>query len=186
MIILDKDEHVIFQVRQHWFIFFSHFITMFFLAIIPAIFLVIVYATPIEITSSGRSIYSLVTFFYIAWIFILWMIGFVLWTDYYLDTWIVTSDKVINVEQKGLFRREISILHIDKIQDVTSDVRGAIKTFINYGDVKVQTAGKQNDFIIRNVADPDTIREKLGEAIIKFKQNTSPEVNASKNISEVL
>jgi uncharacterized membrane protein YdbT with pleckstrin-like domain len=175
MIILDKNEHIVFQIRQHWFVFFRQFFLLFILAIIPTIFIEILKFLPIEIIFSGKSAASFVTFFYTAWIFILWIIGFIFWTDFYLDTWIITNQKVINVEQRGLFRREVSILHIDKIQDVTSDVRGMLKTFIDYGNVHVQTAGQQRDFIIRNVPSPDVIREKLSETIIRFKKEEKNE-----------
>ncbi|HRY30904.1 MAG TPA: PH domain-containing protein, partial [Candidatus Paceibacterota bacterium] len=154
MIVLDKNEHLVLQIRQHWFIFFSQLIVLLFLALLPLIVIEIIKLLPVEIISSGRSILALVIFFYSAWLFILWMVGFVIWTDYYLDIWFVTNTKVINIEQKGLFRREISVLHLDKIQDVTSDVRGMLKTLIDYGNISVHTAGQKLDFVIRNVPQP--------------------------------
>jgi hypothetical protein len=83
-----------------------------------------------------------------------------------LDVWIITSKKIIDVEQHSLFRREISIMNLEKIQDITFEIRGFIPTLFNYGDIKVQTAGAVGSFLIRGVPNPALIQIKLNEAIV--------------------
>jgi len=91
----------------------------------------------------------------------LWLLFFAIWIDYYFDVWIVTSERIINIEQKGLFTRVVSELELEKIQDVTTDVRGVIPTFLNYGHLLIQTAGERERFIFRNVPDPYTIKDVI-------------------------
>ena len=79
----------------------------------------------------------------------LWLYGFLLWIDYWLDVWIVTDERVINIEQKGLFSRSVSELHFYNVQDVTTSVRGVIPTLLNYGDVEVQTARGRGSCSVR-------------------------------------
>ena len=90
---------------------------------------------------------------------IVWILFFLVWIDYYFDVWIVTNRRVINVEQKGLFSREVSELEFEKIQDVTTEVLGIIPTFLNYGNVYIQTAGEKERFTFADVGDPYRIKD---------------------------
>ena len=82
-------------------------------------------------------------------------------TDYYLDTWIVTTERVINIEQHGLFSRLVSELHLNEIQDVTSETKGFLETFLTYGDVYIQSAATRERFNFRNVDNPDYVKEVI-------------------------
>jgi len=55
----------------------------------------------------------------------------------------------------------VSELELEKIQDVTTDVRGVIPTFLNYGNLLIQTAGERERFIFRNVPDPYEIKDTI-------------------------
>ena len=81
--------------------------------------------------------------------------------DYYLDTWIVTNERIINIEQHGLFNRVASEMHISLVQDVSAEIRGALHTFLNYGDVHIQTAGSAKRFHFKAVGDPEQIRRTI-------------------------
>jgi hypothetical protein len=89
---------------------------------------------------------------------IFWLILFVVWIDYYLDVWIVTTKRIVNIEQVGLFNRQISELEHSKIQDVTSEVKGFLPTFFQYGYVYVQTAAEKARFTFKQIPDPVWVR----------------------------
>lgn len=84
--------------------------------------------------------------------------------DFYLDVWIVTSQKVVDILQKQLFSRNISELDLDRIQDVTTDISGLFPTIFNYGNITIKTASNTTSIIFRSVPDPEKIRKDL----IKF------------------
>lgn len=164
---LDKGEDVIMEVRKHWIVFFGHAFSMFMAAIFPCvIFVVIKILFPGIIQSiripSDLNISALLLFFYTLWLLFLWASFFLQWTKYYLDVWFVTPKRIISVSQKNIFDREISNLRFDKIQDVTIDVHGFIPTILNFGTIKVQTAGEDNqDFIMHTVRRPDKVRQVI-------------------------
>jgi len=81
--------------------------------------------------------------------------------DFYLDVWIVTNDRIVDIEQFGLFSRTISELDLFHIQDVTTDVHGFFATIFRYGNVSVKTASSNVDIVFRNVPNPNKIREHL-------------------------
>lgn len=169
-IIFDKDEHVISEVRKHWFVLAKQMSFAFFAFFIPAILYAVVSVLPIEINIPGNGI-VLFLFFYACWISVIWMVIFILWTDYYLDVWIITNKKLIDIEQKGLFSREISVMNLEKIQDVTSEQVGLVATMLGFGNLTVQTAGKDNEFTIYDVKDPNNFRKQLNNVLTKNQES---------------
>ena len=80
---------------------------------------------------------------------------------FYLDMWVVTNDRIIDVEQLGLFSRTISELDLFRIQDVTTDVHGIFPTFFKYGTVTIKTASNNIHIVFHDVKKPNTLREEL-------------------------
>lgn len=89
----------------------------------------------------------------------LWLFGFLVWIDYYFDVWIITDQRIVNIEQKGLFVRHTSELNFSRIQDVTTEVDGLIATILDFGDVLIQTAGEESRFIFRQVGNPAAVKD---------------------------
>lgn len=92
---------------------------------------------------------------------LVWLYGFLVWIDYYFDVWIITNERIVNIEQRGLFTRRISELRFPRVQDVTSSVTGLIPTILNFGDVYVQTAAEEERFVFRQVGDPFAIKDEV-------------------------
>ncbi len=80
---------------------------------------------------------------------------------FHLDMWIVTNDRLVDMEQKSLFNRVISELDLYQIQDATSEVKGFFPSIFNYGDLSLQTAGAVDRFIFRSVGNPNKLRELI-------------------------
>ncbi len=185
---LDFDENVILEVRKHWIVFFGNAIALLLGAVLPFIILAALKIFVPEILNNFLNMislpgntFALFTFIYILWILFLWIIFFVEWTKYYLDVWYVTEKRIIDVEQKRIFDREITNLRFDKIQDVTVDVHGFIPTMLNFGNIKVQTAGEDNtDFFMTMVRNPDEVRRiifsqhnKIGDTSTRFAEQAA-------------
>jgi len=97
-------------------------------------------------------------FFLFAWLFL-----FQYFMDYYLDTWIVTTKRIINIEQSGLFHRTMSELRLYRVQDVTASIHGFWSTIFNYGEVEIQTAGEKLRFVFEQVSNPNHISKMILE-----------------------
>ncbi len=97
-------------------------------------------------------------FFLFAWLFL-----FQNFMDYYLDVWIVTTKRILNIEQTGLFSRTVSELRLYRIQDVTSTVAGFLHTMFDFGDVEIQTAGEKTRFIFEEIPHPNQISKSILE-----------------------
>ncbi len=81
--------------------------------------------------------------------------------DYYLDVWIITSERIVDIQQRGLFSRVVSEQKLSRVQDVTSEVHGVMPTLFRYGNVHVQTAGAKERFFFDRVPDPEGVRDMI-------------------------
>ncbi len=96
-----------------------------------------------------------------AYLFFVWLLFFFSIIDYLLDVWVITNERIIDIEQNGFFSRSIAEQHISKIQDVSSDVHGFWPTVWQYGNVTVQTAGEFGKFHLEEIPHPERIRDML-------------------------
>jgi uncharacterized membrane protein YdbT with pleckstrin-like domain len=102
-------------------------------------------------------------FLYSLWLLTLWLIFIAIFSDYYLDKWVITNKRVIDIEQRGFFARETSSVRFDKIQDVTVNVAGLIPTILNFGSISVQSAGVEQEFTLKDAPNPLNHKEFIME-----------------------
>ena len=158
---LDAGEKVILEVRKHWIVFLGHASGLLLIAFLPFIFFTFVttFAPGLLVLTFPGNNAALFLFFYCLWLLALWLSFFVDWTKYYLDVWYVTEKRIIIVDQKYLFDREISNIRFDKVQDVSVDVNGFLPTFLDFGNIRVQTASEDNtEFVMTVVRHPEEVR----------------------------
>lgn len=151
------EEKIVFFLRRHPIIFIGHSLFIVLLGLIPpALWLLL--APEFEPGSPWLAIVILsASAFYLS----IWTVFLTQFVDYYLDAWIVTDDRIVNVEQEGLFARTISELDLAQVQDVTSDAKGVLPTMFGYGEVYIQTAGEKQRFVFEQVPRPHDIRKNL-------------------------
>lgn len=93
-----------------------------------------------------------------------WLALFIILADFFLDVWVLTDQRVIAIEQKGLFARTVSEFDLSRIQDVTIEVHGIIPTMFNYGNLIARTASEHESFIFKQVGRPHEIKDALIQA----------------------
>lgn len=154
-----SDENIILFLRRHWLVLVVKLIPMVVYLIILVAFN---YIAPQVFDMAGLNLDAnfIALIQSTMWMFF-WLILFVIWVDYYLDVWIVSDQRVIDIEQMGMFKRRISELEHSKIQDITSDVQGVIPTLLNFGYVYIQTAGEKERFIFKQIPNPVKVRDVI-------------------------
>ena len=159
---LEAGESVIYQVRKHWIIFLGYGAGLILISILPIMVMSMIqaYFPSILTVSISGNIYALFLFFYSLWLLTLWVSFFVDWTKYYLDVWYVTQKRIIIIDQKQLFDRQISNIRFDRIQDVSVNIDGFIPTLLDFGNIRVQTASEDNsEFSMTVVRHPKEVRQ---------------------------
>jgi|SRR3989344_2190311 len=169
MIVLEPGENIVGEVRRHWFVMFGFSLILCILAVLPCIsFKILSQVKELPLLPNINIIFC--AFLYLLWILCLWIAFFVVWTDYYLDVWYITNRRLIDIEQKGIFNREVIYVAYDKIQDTTVETRGVIATMLGFSDIHIQTAGEQREIILHSAASPEIAKKMLNEQILKNKE----------------
>src|SRR3989344_8279150 len=146
MIHLSPNEKILMVLHRHWIVIFGKFVLGVFLLLVPFFVLPVAF-------SFGEALGTLlffVEFLSVVYLMIVILLTLIFWMDYYLDVWIITSERIIDIEQKGLFNREISEFMLDKVQDVTIEVPNMMAMFLKYGNLIIQTAGEKS-FSVRQI-----------------------------------
>jgi|GEM_PF-213786 len=156
----EKTEQVFLLVRKHWFVYIIFgFFTI--LMLIPVSILVpYLLVNQAAFTNLQLSEFTAGISTYLLVMLALLIYGFV---NYYLDVYIVTDKRIVDISQNGFFNREISELHIHEVQDVSAHVKGFFKTILHFGDVHIQTAGERENFIFVDIPHPYTVAKEIVE-----------------------
>ena len=159
MLDLSSDEKIVLKVHRHKLVlvFKSFFLILF--VLLPPLF----FWFSGQIGAIKGNELALFSSVYSAILLIGWMIFFIIWTDYYLDVMIVTDKRIIDIEQRGFFKREVSTVRLESIEDITINVSGVLATFLDYGTLKIQTAAENREFIINDVPHPNQVKSTIFE-----------------------
>ncbi len=160
---LEAGERAVLVVRRHWFVFLVEAIVIAALATLPLIFIALIPQSVADTVSVSERTANILGFLYMLWLTILWIILFVRWTVYFLDVWVVTDRRLVDVQQKWLFHRSVLTARLDRIQNISIDVEGIFATLIGFGDVKILTAGDDPDIIIRTARAPESVKQRILE-----------------------
>lgn len=153
-------ERVFLLIRRHWIVFAS--MIFFVVVLLVPVFILIFYMTNNPEVFSGVVGNFAIIFggIYTLTVFGLILFGFV---NYYLDVYIVTNKRIVDIRQKGFFRREIAELHLHQVQDVEARVEGVLQTMMHFGNVHIQTAAERENFVFEDVPHPYTLAKQIVE-----------------------
>lgn len=85
--------------------------------------------------------------------------SYVLW---YFSYYLLTTERLRQVRQKGIFSRSMVDLDLDNIESVSFGVAGVFGTMFNYGTILVQTAA--GDLTLSMVSNPESVYNDLQNA----------------------
>lgn len=176
MINLDPGEKIIIEARRHWLLVGAIGGLVGLLAIAPIVILLVVYYISPEAASllSTKETIAGLLFFGSSWLFFLWIIFFMNWTDYYLDVLVITNKKLIDVEQQGLFRRNVATALINNVQDIKIEIKGVVRSIFQFGDLQIQTGAVERELIIKDIKDPMKIKGIILDTIAENAKTKSP------------
>ena len=164
---LEQGEHVVRQVRKHWFIFVLQLLPFAILAILPLALPRLIELANVANLPVPNFANPVVRALLATWWLAVWTGAFSIFTRYYLNLWVLTNMRIVDIHQKGFFRREVSSLLLNRIQDVTVESEGIIVSLLDIGDITVQSAGAVDRFHMRGIPHPAQLRD----IILKYVPN---------------
>jgi len=102
----------------------------------------------------------------------LFILGFVFekFLSWFFNVFIITDERIIDVDFYSLVYREICQAKIDKIQDITYKSGGLLKAIFDYGDVYIQTAGEIQQLEFESIPQPVKVVKILNQLIMEEEQ----------------
>ncbi|MDP2631440.1 MAG: PH domain-containing protein [Candidatus Uhrbacteria bacterium] len=86
------------------------------------------------------------------------------WLVWRFTMLIVTSERIVDVEQRGFFDRQISYLQMDNVREVVAKRSGIIKRILDIGIIRVKTKNDEEfDLELSGVRHPNKVRDFLDE-----------------------
>ena len=167
MIHLSPNEKILMVLHRHWIVIGSKILVGLVLILLPSLALPYFPAVG-ELLGSSQVI---LWFFFVIYLMAVAVILFIFWIDYYLDVWIITSERIVDINQRGLFNREVSEFMLDKVQDITVEIPNMLATMLKFGNIIIQTAG-ENSFSIKQI--PNVYEAKNLILDYAKKQNVRP------------
>lgn len=164
---IHPDEKIVLKLRKHWLILLRDTMSSILLAFLPFIlFAILQIFVPTDI--DFVTYLPLSGFATALWLLIVWMALAVLWTDYYLDLWIVTDSRIISVDQVSLFHRTVTTLSLDKIQEVTVKTENVFETLFHFGTIEIETAGPSDlNSTMEGIPHPERVRAAIMAQTLK-------------------
>lgn len=165
----ERNETTVLFLRRHWVDLLTIFVFTGAMLLVPIGITVAFSLGNIHIL--GATVWGPVTVILISmYLLITVVITIAQVTDYFLDMWIVTNERIINIEQHGLFRRKVSEMRLNQVQDISSEMQGFLETFLTYGDVTIQTAGAALLFHFKNIDNPDEVKLTIARLVAECKK----------------
>lgn len=166
----ESGENVILLLRRHRFTVLLPVSFILLLALLPVVAWL---ALPTNFDFSSLS--DLFWFGLSVWYLFLWGILFYFLTLYSLNTIIVTDRRIIESEQHAFFSRKVSELHTHRVQDVSAHTHGFIETLIGYGDIIVQTAASEREFVFHKIGNPERVKDEIMRVVAARHSGIKPE-----------
>ena len=95
------------------------------------------------------------------------IIGFLIffpsWISWYYSVYIVTDQRLLQINQKGLWSRSVVDISLGQIQMVNYEIAGFNQTVLGFGTIMMQTF--VGDLIIHEVHHPAKIQAKILEIL---------------------
>lgn len=110
----------------------------------------------------------------LAWYLLTLAIAMENFLDWFFNVYIVTNLRIVDIDFVNLIYKNVSDANIDKIQDVTYNMGGVIRTVFNFGNVVIQTAATIEQFEFDAVPNPARVVKiledlRIGKGGRRFK-----------------
>lgn len=163
-----KEEKIHLFLRRHfitnlpWVLFSLALILLPILALpfIQVLFPFLTFFTP-------KLLLILTVFYYLV---IFGVVIFASFLNWYFNVYIVTNERVVDVDFINIVYREVSSTRLNLVQDITVKTGGVIRAIFDYGDLFIQTAGTVENFEFHAVPHPQQVAHEIEKMMQKARQ----------------
>ncbi len=151
----EKSENIILVLRQHPFTQVGKILAgiLMFLAPLFASSVGLFGFLPGSYQMSFLIMWWIMTFGFFFSVFIIW----------FFNVYIITDERLIDVDFHSLIYKDVSSAKLDKIEDISAATGGAVQSMFDYGTIRIQTAGSKVTIDFADVPHPARVTKLLNE-----------------------
>lgn len=97
---------------------------------------------------------------------LVWIISLILYgvnqiIVWYMDCFIITDRRIIDIDQKSFFKRIVAEVGIDNIQETVYEINGPLEAILNFGTVKIKTASSGSMIGMEQIPNPAKVKNLI-------------------------
>lgn len=157
----EADETVLKVTHKHWFYMLPIVVALGVVAfgILNIMVLLPIYAKDL-VDAIGTSLFTLINVVILGFLALILIVN---WFLYLQNKLIVTNENIVLIDQQGIFGRKISRIKLQNIEEITAERRGVLQTLLNFGTLKIETAGEQNNFTVTLIPNAQSLAGYISE-----------------------
>lgn len=158
---LQPSENVTMVLRRHWLHLYPRLAAVVLVAVVPPI---VLWWTVNRVSDPEGLVRALLIAVCVVWT-VVWLIrSYLLWYRYENDLWILTDERLVDSLKRHWFHHRMASVDLVDIEDVAVIREGVLRTMFDYGDVQVQTAAQQANFLLTGIPKPGHVLASLDAA----------------------
>ena len=161
----ERGEKIILLLRAHIVTLIPRIFVTFFLIFLPILVGPLLQFLRVDIGNflEPRQVFLIAVFWYL-FVFGYSFFKFIKW---YFNVYILTNERIVDIDFKGVLHKETAYAKLNQIQDVSPKIIGFFGTFFHFGNIYIQTAAERAEFEFNQVARPDTVAQEILEQVRK-------------------
>ena len=146
---LQANERVVLLARRHWVRLYPRLFTLTLLLVVPlaGLWLLVTRAVD-DLHGLGLGALLVVS---LLWAGYWGVLIYLTWFRYQHDVWLITNQRLVDAYRRHWFHSQIASADLVDIEDVSAHREGLLETVLDFGDVRVQTAGEQLNFVLADI-----------------------------------
>lgn len=118
-------------------------------------------------------IWPIIKIVLVVYISIFLLFIYIHWMSYELDLYIITTKRIIWIEEVSFLNRHLSECSIDKVQEVNAKTTWVLSNLLNFWEITIHTASEVSDFQMYLVPDALTNARIISNFISENKKELS-------------
>ncbi|MCB9485982.1 MAG: hypothetical protein R3B97_14270 [Dehalococcoidia bacterium] len=151
---LQDGEVVLLLVRRHWAYLTWGMFKLAVAALLPIALLLTVVSLTAGLGGRAGQVAGLLS---AAW-FVFWAVrSYFSWFRYNNDIWVITDQRIVDSTKRHWFHHSMASADLDDVEDIAIRKEGLFATAFNFGNVHLQTAGEQANFVLSGIPKPGDV-----------------------------
>lgn len=162
------DERILLVVHKHWAALVGDAAVFLFAGIVVCALLLVFRG--ITMTMADELTRAIVTFLVPIAFLVLWTVLALVWTNYYLDIFVVTDTRIFYTSQVNFVQRTVQQWRITDITRANVRFDSLIESFFNYGSLEIAARGEEDTTRITGIPDPQYVAAIISRQDDRFAE----------------